>query len=181
MTAPADGLPPFPFRHRLIPAVHEVVPARFGASGVELGAAYAVVTALAANAALGPGGEPYGLRAGRVFVRVRPGLEIGPAAADEAGRTFHAWAGRRHPSGRIEVADLCTRHFNEWAAASGINLEARIPRAVWAFTDEVPRAFRYAEEPELSAKVRDAFLRAHRDGVAEAVREVLERVVAGPA
>lgn len=179
--ASVEALPPFPFRHRLIPAVHEVVPGLFGASGVDLCQAYAAVTALAANAALGPEGEPYGLRAGRVFVRVRPDLEISPAAEGASGLRFHAWAARRHASGRVEVADLATRHFNDWATAAGIPLGSRVPRAVWAFEDEVPRAFRYAEEPALTEKLRDAFLLAHRDALAEAVREVLERIEAGPA
>ena len=128
-----EALPPFPFRHRLIPAVHEVVPERFGDSGVRLCTAYAVVTALAANAALKPEGEPYEVVAGRVFVRVRRDLEVSPAVDDGDGLLFHAWAGRRHASGRLEVADLCTRHFNDWAADAGIPLEARVPRAVWAW------------------------------------------------
>lgn len=176
-----ESLPPFPFRHRLIPAVHEVVPRRFGGAGVDLCAAYAAVTALAANEALGPGGEPYGLRAGRVRVRLGAGLEISPAALDAEGRAFHAWAGRRHPSGRAEVADLSTRDFNAWADGRGIRLEARIPRAVWAWEDEIPKAFRYDEDPGLSVAVGEAFRAAHGDALEEAIREVLARVKAGPA
>jgi hypothetical protein len=76
----------------------------------------------------------------------------------------------------MEVADLSTRHFNDWAASRGILLEARIPRAVWAWEDEVPRAFRYAADEELTAKVRESFRRAHEAGIAEAVREVLGRI-----
>ncbi len=139
------------------------------------------MTALAASVALGCEDGAYVVQAGRVFVRVRPDLEISPAADDGSGPPFHAWAARRHPSGRVEVADLSTRHFNDWAAAAGIALEARVPRAVWAFADEVPRAFRYEEAPELSGRARDFVLGAHRDAVAEAVREVLGRIAALPA
>ena len=176
-----EALPPFPFRHRLIPAVHEIVPERFGDSGVRLCTAYAAVTALAANATLRPDGEPYEVVAGRVFVRVRRDLEIGPAVDDGEGLRFHAWAGRRHPSGRVEVADLRTRHFNGWAADAGIPLEARIPRAVWAWEDEVPRAFRYAADAATTSRVRESFEKAHGDAVAEAVREVLRRIGASGA
>jgi len=174
--APAEALPPFPFRHRLIPAVHEVVPALFGARGPDLAAAYAAVTAAAVGATLAPGGAPYVVQAGRVFVRIRPGLEIEPVADDPAGFSYHAWASRTHASGRVEIADLSTRHFNEWAAREGIALEARIPRAVWAWEDDVPGAFRYSADPELAGRVRASLREAHGAAVAVAVRDVRARL-----
>lgn len=174
--APDEAIPPFPFRHRMIPAVHEAVPRWFDARGSALAAAYAAVTAAAVGAALAPEGAPYVVQAGRVVVRIRPGLEIEPATDDPAGFSYHAWAGRTHASGRVEIADLSTRHFNEWAVRAGIALEARIPRAVWAWEDELPGAFRYAAEPELAGRVRASLREAHGAALEEAVREVLARL-----
>ena len=174
----AGVLPPFPFRHRLIPAIHAVVPTRFGAAGRSLAAVYAAVTALAANAALRPGGEPYSLVAGRLLVRVpgNPGVVLDPAGQDEAGPPFHAWAGRRHSSGRAEIADLSTRELNGWAERTGLAVGARFPRAVWAFEDEVPRAFRYVADPVATARARESLEPLPEDAVADAVRAVLLRL-----
>ncbi len=171
----AGVLPPFPFRHRLIPAIHAVVPARFGAPGRSLAAVYAAVTALAAKEALRPAGEPYSVVAGRLLVRIPggPGVVLDPAGQDENGPPFHAWAGRRHADGRLEVADLSTRDLNAWTARIGVAVGTRFPRAVWAFEDEVPRAFRYVADPEATARAREFLERLPEDAVADAVRVVL--------
>ncbi|MHB8797565.1 MAG: hypothetical protein ACYDBY_03770 [Thermoanaerobaculia bacterium] len=171
-----DSLPPFTFRHRLIPAVHAVVGGRLGGSAPDLSAVYAAVTARSANALL-PGELPYTVQAGCVSVSL-PGekeLVVGPESAAEGGTPVHAWAGRFHPSGRTEVADLSTRHFNVWFDRPGLPPGARFPRAVWAFEDEVPRAFRYAADAEATERVRES-LRKREVAVADAVREVVERL-----
>lgn len=172
-----ESLPPVSLRHLLIPAVHEVVPERFGGPGLGLCAVYAAVTALAASAALELGDDAYAVEAGRVFVRCArdPAFEMSPSVDDGSGRTYHAWASRCHASGRVEIADLATRHFNEWAAASGIPLEARCPRTVWAWREEVPRAFRYAPDAEATARVRESLRAAWGATLQDAAREVLRR------
>jgi hypothetical protein len=176
-----EALPPFAFRHRLIPAVHDVVAARFRGTAPDLCAIYAAVTALSANAALRGEGGPYSVRAGSVFVRIRGQEELAPGPAGRGGKgtSSHAWAGRRHPSGRAEVADLSTRQFNAWAASLEIPPEVRFPRAVWAFEDEVPRAFRYVADAEATARARESLRNARADDVADAVREVMERMREG--
>ena len=178
-----DALPPFAFRHRLIPAIHAVVPELFGAPGRSLAAVYAAVTALAANAALRPVGDPYSVVAGRLLVRVpgRPDLVLEPAGEDGSGLPFHVWAGRRHDSGRAEVADLSTRDLNDWAERAGIDLGARFPRAVWAFEDEVPRAFRYVADPAATARARESLATFPGGAFADAVRGVLLRLDEHPA
>ena len=176
-----ESLPPFALRHRLIPAVQDVVAARFRGAAPDLCAVYASVTALSANAALRGEGGPYSVQAGRVFVRIRGEEELapGPAGSGGKGTSSHAWAERRHPSGRVEVADLSTRQFNAWAASLEIPPEVRFPRAVWAFEDEVPRAFRYVADAEATVRVKESLRNAREDDVADAVREVLERMREG--
>jgi hypothetical protein len=177
--ATSESLPPFPFRHAIIPAIHEVVPLRFGCGELALATPYAVVTALAANAALGLVENGYALRAGRVFVRLPgpAGGVIEPAVTDESGTGAHAWAARTHPSGRVEVADLSTRHFNAFALGAGLRLESRIPRAVWGWEDELPKAVRYLADEDATARVEAAFA-ARFGGAAEAAaREIAGRLI----
>ena len=181
--AKSESLPPFPFRHAFIPAVHEVAPRLFDVHEVELAAPYAVVTALAANVLLGLGECGYALRAGRVFVRL-PGIdagEIDPVVPDERGLAVHAWAERKHPSGRVEVADLSTRHFNSWAARAGLRFEPRIPRAVWGWEDELPRAFRYEPDEQATAGLEAAFAARHGTVAEAAAREIVGRLNGGGA
>lgn len=170
-----DALPPFAFRHRLIPAIQAIVGERFGGLGPDLSAVYAAVTVLSANAVL-PAALPYSVQAGCVVVSLpnEKDLFVGPGG--EAPSTFpvHAWAGRRHPSGRVEVADLSTRHFNAWFDRATHAPGGRFPRAVWAFDDEVPRAFRYVSDEAATEQVRTALRSARDVAVRDAAREVVE-------
>ena len=171
------SLPPFTFRHRLIPAIHAVVSERFDGSDPDLSSVYAAVTARSSNAML-PGELPYTVLAGCVFVRLDGNEELvaGPGSGLESGRSFHAWAGRRHPSGRTEVADLSTRLFNAWFDRAERTPRGRFPRAVWAFDDELPRAFRYVAAAEATERVRESLRMTRGDAVAAAAREVVERL-----
>lgn len=173
-----EALPAFPFRHRIIPVLHEVVPARFGLEAPSLGSFYAAVAVLALNEALRLTADGYTHQAGRVHVRVRGSAEIVMGATGEGapGLSFHAWAGRRHPSGRVEVVDLATRHFGTWAPACGPDHAAGFPRAVWGWADDLPKAFRYVPDEAGSASLRAAFWSAHEAEVADAAREVLVRI-----
>lgn len=172
-----DTLPPFTFRHRLIPAIHAVVGERFSGLGPDLSAVYAAVTVLSANAVL-PAALPYSVQAGRVVVSLpnEEDLVVGPGGGDTSGFPVHAWAGRRHPSGRVEVADLSTKHFNAWFDRSARAPGGRFPRAVWAFDDEVPRAFRYAASAEATERVRESLRTSREEAVVGAAREVVERL-----
>ncbi|MHB1045048.1 MAG: hypothetical protein ACYC4P_03475 [Thermoanaerobaculia bacterium] len=169
-----ESLPPFTFRHRIIPAVHAVVAERFDGSDPGLAAVYAAVTARSSNAVL-PGELPYSVLAGSVFIRLdgEEELVVGPGSGAGSGRPFHAWAGRRHPSGRTEVADLSTRHLNAWLDLPGL---PRFPRAVWAFEDEAPRAFRYAASAEATERVRESLRTSREEAVVGAARAVVERL-----
>lgn len=173
-----EALAPVTVRHRLVAAVQEVVAERFGRDGAGLPAIYAAVTALAATAVSTPGAEPYRIRAGRVLVRVGTGEETVAGIGAAAGEEFldHAWCGRVHASGRLELVDLATRLLGGPAATSGLSPAGRFPRAVWAWEDEVPRALRYVPEEKATERVREAVGGAREAAVAEAVRAVLRKV-----
>lgn len=176
-----EGPPPFTFRHGLIPAVQSVVSERFDAGAPDLAVVYAEVTARSATALLSGERAPYSVFAGRVSIRL-PGegdQGVGPDVEAVTGLRVHAWAGRGHRSGRMEVADLSTRHFGTWLAGSGLPPGVRFPRAVWAFDDEVPRAFRYVSDAAAARRLRASLQAAREDAVANAVREVLARFRAG--
>ncbi|MDX9734029.1 MAG: hypothetical protein RBU36_07875 [Thermoanaerobaculia bacterium] len=176
-----ESLPPFTFRHGLIPAVQSVVSERFDAGAPELAVVYAEVTARSATALLSGEKVPYSVFTGKVFVRLsgEEGAVVGPGVEPASGLLVHAWAGRVRLSGRLEVADLSTRHFGTWLAGSGLPPGIRFPRAVWAFDDEVPRAFRYVSEAADSVRPPSSLSPARADAVASAVREVLARFRTG--
>lgn len=169
-----ESLPPFTFRHRVIPAVQELVAEHFGHRVPDLAAICAAVTAQSASQLLPGERVPYEVFAGSVLVRL-PGEAADPGGGSEVARAVHAWAGRIHPSGRMEVADLSSRHLGSWLAASRSLSEVRFPRAIWAFEGEVPRAFRYLFDAAATQQVRAGLEAAREDSVAAAVREVLER------
>jgi len=172
-----EALPPFTFRHRLIPAIHAIVGERFGELEPDLSAVYAAVTALSVNAAL-PAALPYSVQAGCVVVSLpnEEDLVVGTGAAATGAFPVHAWAGRHHPSGRLEIADLSTRHFNAWFGRSAEAPGRRFPRTVWALEDEAPRAFRYTVDEEATMRVRTSLRSAREDAVTAAAREVVERL-----
>lgn len=173
-----ETLLPFTFRHRIIPAVQEVVAERFGHRVPDLAVLCAAVTARSANQLL-PGEQvPYDVFAGSVLVRL-PREAADPGGGSEGVRSVHAWAGRIHPSGRMEVADLSSRHLGSWLAASRSLSEVRFPRAIWAFEDEVPRAFRYLFDAMATQEVRAGLEGAREEAVAAAAREVVERFRSG--
>ena len=169
-----ESLPPFAFRHRIIPAVQELVAERFGLRVPDLAAICAAVTARSANQLLPGERVPYDVFAGSVLVRL-PREAVDPEGGSESARSVHAWAGRIHPSGRREVADLSSRHLGSWLAASRSLSGVRFPRAIWAFEDEVPRAFRDLFDAAAAQQVRAGLEAAREDAVAAAVREVLEK------
>lgn len=173
-----ESLPPFTFRHRIIPAVQELVAVQFGHRAPDLAAICAAVTARSTNQLL-PGDQvPYDVLAGSVLVRL-PREAADPEGGSEGVRSVHAWAGRIHPSGRMEVADLSSRYLGSWLAASRSLSEVRFPRAIWAFEDEVPRAFRYHFEPAATQQVRAGLEGAREEAVAAAAREIVERFRSG--
>jgi len=151
---------------------------RFGHRVPDLAAICAAVTARSTNQLLPGERVPYDVLAGSVLVRL-PREAADPEGGREGARSVHAWAGRIHPSGRMEVADLSSRYLGSWLAASGSLSEVRFPRAIWAFEDEVPRAFRYLFEATATQQVRAGLEAAREDAVVAAVREVLERFRSG--
>ncbi len=173
-----ESLLPFTFRHRIIPSVQEVVAERFGHRVPDLAVLCAAVTARSANQLLSGERVPYEVFAGSILVRLSCEA-ADPEGVRESARSVHAWAGRIHPSGRMEVADLSSRHLGSWLAASRSLSEVRFPRAVWAFEDEVPRAFRYLFDPAATQHVRAGLEGPREEAVAAAAREVVERFRSG--
>ena len=173
-----ESPPPFTFRHRIIPAIQELVAERFGHRVPDLAVLCAAVTARSANQLLPGERVPYEVFAGSVLVRL-PGEAADPGGGSESARSVHAWAGRIHPSGRKEVADLSSRYLGSWLVASRSLSEVRFPRAIWAFEDEVPRAFRYLFDAAATEQVRAGLEGSRAEAVVAAVREVLERFCSG--
>jgi hypothetical protein len=131
-----DGLPALTLRAAIAEEVHNAITAYTLNDGAGHCLLYAYVGALVTSRVTGQRYLPFAGSLRLIVARDGVGWLLDARQGGLRRQEFHAWFGREHADGRIELVDLAARHYKRLLERSHASDEQ--PRPVWDREDPPP-------------------------------------------